>query len=200
MGTDHHSTSTVFVVVLIAFLILGGAYFGYRWLVQDQEPVSKTEEPAQTELKRMTNLPPKEELVQPPPPPKYEPDAPVLEQAREAMRNGIGPDEAFEMAQSLPESPERADAAFLLLEYAAEAGNSSAALTLAGYYDPNDTNPSGTIRKNPATAFEWYQTAIRGGQTEAQNGLEQLRRWVREKAEQGNLEAKQLLESWGYND
>ena len=100
------------------------------------------------------------------------------------------------MAQTLPEGPERADAAFLLLEYAAETGHPRAALQVAGYYDPTHTDPSGTIRKNPARAMEWYQEALAGGQKEAQNSLEQLRRWVSEKADQGSMEARDLLKQW----
>ena len=196
MAVDKNSTSSVILAVAIVFLILGGIYFGYRLITQNKGSDSKSNEEAKPGLKRMANLPPKEELITPPPTPKYEPDAPVLEQARKAMRDGIGSSEAYDMAQTLPDSPERADAAFLLLEYAAEAGHTLAALKIAGYYDPTNTNPSGTIRKNPATAFEWYQTAIEGGQTEAKNDLEQLRRWVNKKAEQGNQEARELLKSW----
>ena len=196
MAIGNNSTSSVILSVAIVFLILGGAYLGYRLIAHDKDPASKIDEEAKPELKRMANIPLKEELVPPPSPPKYESDAPILEQARNALRDGIGPNEAFEMAQSLPDSPERADAAFLLLEYAAEAGHTLAALKVAGYYDPTDTNPSGTIRKNPATAFEWYQTAIAGNQTEAKRDLEQLRRWVSEKAEKGNLEARELMQNW----
>ena len=66
----------------------------------------------------MANLPPKKTTIKPPPPPSYTPDAPVLEQARLALKEGLSPQEAVDLSMSLPKSPERADAAFLLLEYA----------------------------------------------------------------------------------
>ena len=148
------------------------------------------------ELPRMANLPPKTEAIPPPPPPSYKPDAPVLEKAREALRDGITPADALALAKSLPESPERADAAFLLLEYAADSGIAEAALAVARYYDPTDTAPSGTIRKNPETAYNWYTDALAGGQKKAGTRLAQLRSWVEEQANQGSIEARELLNSW----
>ena len=94
------------------------------------------------------------------------------------------------------ESPERADAAFLLLEYAADSGIAEAALAVARYYDPTDTAPSGTIRKNPETAYNWYTDALAGGQKNAGTRLAQLRNWVEEQANQGSIEARELLNSW----
>lgn len=149
-----------------------------------------------SELPRMANLPPKKETIPPPPPPSYTPDAPVLEQARKALREGISPEEALALARSLPDSPERADAAFLLLEYAADSGNAEAALAVARYYDPADKEPSGTIRKNPQTAYNWYREALTGGQEKAKNNLAQLRSWVEAEADEGSHEARELLKNW----
>lgn len=149
-----------------------------------------------TDLPRMANLPPKKEAIPPPPPPSYTPDAPALERVRKALREGISPEEAVVMANGLPESPERADAAFLLLEYAADSGLAQAALAVARYYDPSDDSPSGTIRKNPVTAYEWYTEALAGGQQDAKSRLDQLRSWVEEQAAQGSKEARELLKTW----
>jgi cytoskeletal protein RodZ len=149
-----------------------------------------------SELPRMANLPPKKETIPPPPPPSYTPDAPVLEQARKALREGISPEEALALARSLPDSPERADAAFLLLEYAADSGNAEAALAVARYYDPADKEPSGTIRKNPQTAYNWYREALTGGQEKAKKNLAQLRSWVEAQADEGSHEARELLKNW----
>jgi hypothetical protein len=144
----------------------------------------------------MANLPPKKEAIPTPPPPSYTPDAPVLEQARKALREGITPAEAVVLAGSLPESPERADAAFLLLEYAADSGHAEAALAVGRYYDPTDKEPSGTIRKNPETAYVWYRDALTGGQEKARPHLAELRRWVEEQAKEGSFEARELLNAW----
>ena len=148
------------------------------------------------ELPRMANLPPPKETIPPPPPPSYTPDAPALEKARKALREGISPEDALALAKSLPESPERADAAFLLLEFAADSGNAEAALAVARYYDPTDKEPSGTIRKNPETAYDWYTDALAGGQENAKTRLAQLRSWTEEQAAQGSIEARDLLDTW----
>ena len=124
-------------------------------LNRDPKAVSPEKSDGDTKLPRMANLPTAKKTVTPPPP-SYPPDAPVLEQARKALREGIDPDAALALAKSLPDRPERADAAFLLLEYAAENGNREAALAVGHFYDPTRDTPSGTIRKNPLTAYEWY--------------------------------------------
>lgn len=187
--------------LLFAVIIAGLAVvvFGGIWVLKTMRETSHPEtiqEPnAQAPLPRMANLPPKKaEPV--PPPPAYSPNAPVLEQARKALREGISPSEAVDLAESLPDRPERADAAFLLLEYAADEGNAKAAMAVGRFYDPSYSGPSGSIRKNPATAFEWYQEALKGGHAEAKEQLERLRKWVEKKAEEGSRESQELLKTW----
>jgi TPR repeat protein len=119
-----------------------------------------------------------------------------LEQARIALKEGISPQEALDLSMSLPKSPERADAAFLLLEYAADEGHLEAMLAVGHYYDPTHKGPSGTIRKNPETAYEWYREALKGGLEKAEGQLTQLRRWVESQAGEGSTEARALLEVW----
>ena len=191
MAQYNHNRPWLLIAAVIFGLLLtiAAGYWVYGILSGDREPIQPTQPP------RMANLPPKPEQTLPPPP-SYAPDAPVLEQAREALRKGISPAEAVTLAKTLPDRPERADAAFLLLEYAAESGNAEAALAVGRYYDPADEEPSGSIRKNPTTAFEWYQEALTNGQKDAHNHLAKLRLWVEEKAKQGSSQAKDLLKSW----
>ena len=178
----------------LVVLVIGGYLV---WQYSQSEDIQPEVRPMPaTELPRMANLPPKTEAIPPPAPPSYAPDAPVLEQARKALREGITPEDAVVMAKSLPESPERADAAFLLLEYAADSGNAEAALAVARYYDPTDKEPSGTIRKNAETSYVWYTEAVAGGQDDAKIRLTQLRGWVEEQANQGSFEARELLKTW----
>ncbi|WP_372682331.1 hypothetical protein [Desulfosarcina sp.] len=171
--------------------VIGAGY----WLFKDHGKETLPSAPSPS-LPKMANLPRKEPEIKPPPKPTYAPDAPVLEQARQALREGITPAGALAMAAALPEKPERADAAFLLLEYAAESGNAEAALAVGEYYDPSLDLPSGSIRKHPAHAFEWYQIALAGGHAESRDRLADLRRWVVASAETGAADAKALLETW----
>ena len=179
-------------IVGLVVLVVAGYLVWQSFQVDEVKP----KEAQKPELPRMANLPPKKEAIPQPPPPSYTPDAPVLEKARKALREGITPEAALALANSLPESPERRDAAFLLLEFAADSGNAEAALAVARYYDPTDKAPSGTIRKNPETAYGWYTEALAGGQENAKIRLAQLRSWVEEQANQGSYKARELLNTW----
>lgn len=197
MGTNfgEHEPRTrwwILITAVVVIVLIAGGYFAWRISRQDV-PVKEKDEPIQ--LPRMANLPPKKETPKPAPPP-YSSDAPLLEQVRAAMRKGIDPEAAVALAKSLPDEPERADAAFILLEYAAEAEHAEAALMVARYFDPTDTQDSGTIIKDPAAAFEWYQAALSGGQQQAENHLTGLKQWLENEALQGSAEARELLKNW----
>ena len=197
MEFNEKSPERLWIVVIagivgLVVLVVAGYLVWQSFQVDEVKP----KEVQKPELPRMANLPPKKEAIPPPPPPSYTPDAPVLEKARKALREGITPEAALALANSLPESPERADAAFLLLEFAADRRNAEAALAVARYYDPTDKSPSGTIRKNPETAYGWYTEALAGGQENAETRLAQLRSWVKEQANQGSYEARELLNTW----
>ncbi|UCE54784.1 MAG: hypothetical protein JSV31_04890 [Desulfobacterales bacterium] len=182
----------ILITAVIVIIVIAGGYLAWRLL---RVEVSTKEQAEPTKLPRMANLPPKKEAPKPVPPP-YSPDAPLLEQVREAMRKGIDPEGAVTLAKSLPDKPEKADAAFILLEYAAEAGHAEAALIVARYFDPTYTGDSGTIIKDPAAAYEWYQAAISGEQLEAQNHLSDLRKWLEKEAANGSFEAREILKNW----
>jgi len=182
----------ILITVAIVITVVTGVFFAWRGS-KETVPTKQTAEP--TKLPLMANLPPKEEAPKPVPPP-YSPDAPLLEQVRKVMRKGIDPQAAVELAKSLPQKPERADAAFILLEYAGEAGHAEAALIVARYFDPTSTDDSGTIIKDPAAAYEWYQLALSAGLPEAQNHLSELRQWVQKEAARGSREAREVIANW----
>lgn len=179
------------IVAVSLAAVIGGGF----WLFKDRGSKTLPPAPAQS-LPKMANMPEKTPELKPPLPPTYAPDAPVLEQARQALREGITPSDALAMAAGLPEKPERADAAFLLLEYAAESGNAEAAMAVGEYYDPVLELPSGSIRKNATHAVEWYQISLAGGHAESGDRLTTLREWVVARAENGDADAKALLETW----
>ncbi len=191
---NHMRRASFLWKAITAISLVAVIWAGY-WLFKDHGKETLPSAPSPS-LPKMANLPQKEAEIKPPPKPTYAPDAPVLEQARQILREGITPADALAMAATLPEKPERADAAFLLLEYAAESGNAEAAMAVGEYYDPSLDLPSGSIRKNPAHAFEWYQIALAGGHTESRNRLTDLRRWVVARAENGAADAQALLATW----
>jgi len=187
------------VVVGLAVIVIGG-YLVWTSIRPDISkkpagPKAVTPEEKPRELPRMANQPPK--IKEPEPiTPSYTPDAPLLEQVREAMRKGIDPESAVAMAKSLPDKPEKADAAFILLEYAAEAENGEAALEVGRYFDPTYAGDSGTIVKDPESAYDWYQLALSQGFDEADIHITNLKQWVAKQAAEGSYQARELLKSW----
>ena len=190
---------TIIVVIGLAVIVFGGYLVWNSLRTEDAKTQAREKIEGEVDkppvLPRMANQPPK---IREPEPitPSYAPDAPLLEQVRASMRKGIDPDSALAMAKSLPDKPERADAAFILLEYAAEAENGEAALEVARYFDPTYAGDSGTIVKDPEVAYDWYQLALSQGFTEADIHITNLKQWVTKQAAEGSYQARQLLKSW----
>lgn len=190
---------TIIVVIGLAVIVFGG-YLVWNSVRTDNSKIrvkGKVEVGVEkpSELPRMANQPPKMKAPEPITP-SYEPDAPLLEQVREAMRKGIDPAGALAMAKSLPDKPERADAAFILLEYAAEAEIGEAALEVGRYFDPTYAGDSGTIFKDPQVAYDWYQLALSQGLLEADIHLSNLKEWVTKQAAEGSYKERELLRNW----
>ena len=188
---------TIVIVVILAAIVFGGFLVWNSLRTKDTNILTtgKIEPEKPAELPRMANQPPKKEVPEPITP-SYTPDAPLLEQVREAMRKGLDPDGALAMAKTLPDKPERADAAFILLEYAAEAQNGEAALEVARYFDPTYAGDSGTIVKDPEVAYDWYQLALSEGLFEAEIHISNLKQWVQKQADDGSYQARELLKEW----
>lgn len=128
--------------------------------------------------------------------PAYTDKAVALAKAREALKKGIDPAEAVKLAKNLPDSDEKPDAVFLLLEYAADSGDMDAALEVGRFYDPTDDIPSGSIQKNASQAYDWYKDALFEGRKAAEAKLTRLKKWVEQHAAQGDKKAKELLKRW----
>jgi hypothetical protein len=99
---------------------------------------------------------------------------------------------------------------FLLLRYAADKGDTRAALAVGALYDPAswsaETSP--LPAPNAEQAAQWYHRAaeagdpeaqyrlamvLRSGRTEAADGPEQAVAWLRKAADQGHAQAKEAL-------
>lgn len=128
------------------------------------------------------------------------PDQPAgmapLAQAREDLGRNISPDQALAAGKAMLGKVEMADAAFLYLEYAAQAGLAEAAFLIGRFYDPLDIAPSGSIIKSLPDAYEWYAKARDAGQTEAETALTRLKAEAERLAAQGDENAKALLGHW----
>jgi TPR repeat protein len=104
---------------------------------------------------------------------------------------------ALEQARSLRAEGKLADAQ-LLYFFAARGGYAPAAFELAELYDPLhfDATTSLMEEPDPFQAFKWYQQASQSGIAEAAARIEALHGWAKQAAEEGNLDAEQLLLQW----
>ena len=122
-----------------------------------------------------------------------------LQQAREHLRGTADPATSLELARPLrtPQAGnDESDAAFLLLEDAAQKGNAEAMFLVGQFYDPQSKLPRGSIPADMSQAKHWYETAKNKGYAEADKALAALRRHVEGEAAKGNAEASLLLREW----
>ena len=114
-----------------------------------------------------------------------------LAAAREQLRGEARPEMSLARAGA-----EESDAAFLLLEDAAQKGNAEAMLLVGQFYDPVSSLPRGSIPVDMGQAKHWYEQARQKGQAEAAKALDALRVHVQTEADKGNAEARSLLQNW----
>ncbi len=98
---------------------------------------------------------------------------------------------AYEQAKAFAEAGQDTDA-YLMYFFAARHGHGPSALHLATQADPNvhaDT-------AEPFQALKWYQVAEKAGMKEASSKLKQLKTWVANAADQGDINAQRLLLQW----
>ena len=160
--------------VIIGILVLalaGGGFAAWKLLLDKEQP------PVAAEEKKEPESPPK----------------PALAQAREHLAGKADPKESVTLAKKLREDKDGGDAAFLLVEDAAQKGDAEAMLLTGGYFDPADSAPSGTIKKDPAEALSWYKKAKDAGNAEADARMASLRAWAELETARGSPEAKDLL-------
>ena len=127
------------------------------------------------------------------------PYAAVGAQPGGALPGAADPAASLALAKPLrtPEaSPEDSDAAFLLLEDAAQKGNAEAMWLVGQFYDPAAGLPRGSIPADMSLARQWYEKAKAAGVTQAEAALKALRAHVEAAAAKGDMEAKMLLQSW----
>ena len=162
--------------ILFLLLLCGGAVWWFL-LRPAEAPVARTPADAPTQSA----------AAQPAPPP--------LTVAREHLKSGGDAARSLALARSMT-TPDAADAAFLLVEDAAQKGNAEAMFRLAAFYDPADTHPKGSIAADPIQARLWYMKARDNGHAGAQAALTALRAWAEAAAAKGDAAAKAALAAW----
>ncbi|EGW52781.1 hypothetical protein HMPREF1022_00259 [Desulfovibrio sp. 6_1_46AFAA] len=122
-----------------------------------------------------------------------------LAAAREQLRGEARPEMSLALAKPMRKAgagAEESDAAFLLLEDAAQKGNAEAMLLVGQFYDPVSSLPRGSIPVDMGQAKHWYEQARQKGQAEAAKALDALRVHAQTEADKGNAEARSLLQNW----
>ena len=159
---EKSSKAPLLIGLLILLLAAGG---GLWWYMQQQKaPTDSAQSPPQPAVAEPA----------PPPAPKLSP----LQAAREHLRSSGDAAKSLELAKSADmQSPEAADAVFLLVEDAAQKGQGEAMLRLGAFYDPADQGPKGSLKGDPAEALQWYQKAKDAGQSAAEAKITALRQW-----------------------
>lgn len=191
------------IAAAIAVLLLGGG--GVAWWMWPKPPVQQTDadkpktadtDTKKTEEARKTEES-KKELELPKPPDTGDdlpPGADPLKFAREKLQAGLEAPRALALADKLMQRPPAGiDAAFLVYRYAAQKGDANAAFKLARIVDPADETPSGTLKKSPESALEWYRSAAEGKHPEAGASIARLKTWVEKQASTGDAEAQRVL-------
>lgn len=92
--------------------------------------------------------------------------------------------------------PRERDEAFLLLQDAAEKGNTEAMYLLAQLYDPLSSVPHDGVSADPLLAREWYRRAEASGVRHAGLAARALESYLEQLALQGDDEAQRALRSW----
>ena len=182
------------LLVLLLIALAAGGFAAWKFLLDKEDPAKLAEntnstQPAETKAPEGEQKPPAPE--EPKAPPK-----PALAQAREHLAGPADPAESVNLAGKLREERDGADASFLLVEDAAQKGNAEAMLLTGGYFDPADSAPAGSIKKDPAEALNWYKKAKAAGSPEADARIAALRAWAQAEAAKGSPEARELLKQF----
>ena len=163
-------------------------------------PESAKEQPAEPAPEPAKEQPAAPEPADTNPAPQPEAAARPISQARTLLQGGAASTDLLNTARpmrSAEASEESSDAAFLLIEQAAQNGdNAEAMYLLAQFYDPNATLPRGTIQPDLAQAHDWYKKARDKGYGDADASLASLKQACEAKANTGDREARALLQRW----
>ena len=199
-------------LILLLVLLIGGGALAYRYLAPAGEEnataplpeLPKPDNPAASAPTQPTEKPQAKAPATPPatPPTHNEASASgtqALSEARDLLRRNAPPEETLAAGKALrtPDADARqSDAAFLLLEDAAQKCNAEAMFLVGRFYDPASELPRGSIPPDLSQARNWYEAARDKGHAESTQALSALRAFAEQKARQGDEEARLLLQNW----
>ena len=191
----------VWLLVLLVLLLAGGGA-GAFFMLRDkpaappvaetpaEKPAENKEEPKQeTPSADVKEAPAKAETPPAAPPAPLSP----MDQARQFLRGNGSAAEGLALSRGLPQTPDGRDAAYLLLEAAADKGQPEAMLALGAFYDPVDTTAKGSILPDAEVAWMWYDKAEKAGQADAAARKKALRAWLEAEAGKGSATARTVL-------
>ena len=191
------------LVVLLVLAFAAAGAVAWWFLLREPEKAPLPTPPAQTQN---ADKPQNPDQAQPKPAdaPKQGADAAKpaltpLASAREQLRGQALPDVSLAMAKPLRKAeatPEETDAAFLLLEDAAQKGDAESMYLVGQFYDPASTLPRGSIPADLTQAKRWYDQAVQKGQPQAKAALDKLKEYARGLEAKGGAEARSLLQNW----
>lgn len=199
-------------LILLLILLIGGGALAYRYLAPAGEenataPLPELPKPDNPAAPAPTQPAEKPQAKAPATPPAAQPareeasasGTQALSEARDLLRRNAPPEETLAAGKALrtPDADARqSDAAFLLLEDAAQKGNAEAMFLVGRFYDPASELPRGSIPPDLSQARNWYESARDKGHAESAQALSALRAYAEQKARQGDEEARLLLQNW----
>lgn len=203
-GQENKSGGKTGIVLLLILVALAAGAAAWWFLLREPEKAPLPTPPAQAQN---ADKPKSPDQAQPKPAdaaPQQGADAAkqplsALASAREQLRGQALPDVSLAMAKPLRKAeatPEESDAAFLLLEDAAQKGDGEAMFLVGQFYDPASTLPRGSIPPDLTQAKRWYDQAVQKGQPQAKAALDALKEHARALEAKGDAEARSLLQNW----
>jgi len=203
-GHEGKSGGKAGIVILLVLLALAAGVAAWWFLLREPEKAPLPTPPAQSQDADKPHTP---EQAQPKPADAAaqqgadaaKPQLSPLASAREQLRGQALPDVSLAMAKPMRKAdatPEESDAAFLLLEDAAQKGDAEAMFLVGQFYDPAGTLPRGSIPADLTQAKRWYDQAAQKGQADAKTALEKLKEHARALDAKGDAEAHSLLQNW----
>ena len=191
------------LMLLLVLAAIAAGVAAWWFLLREPEKAPLTTPPEQTQN---ADKPQNPDQAQPKPADAGQQGADAAKQplsplasAREQLRGQALPDVSLAMAKPLRKAdakPEESDAAFLLLEDAAQKGDGEAMFLVGQFYDPASTLPRGSIPADLTQAKRWYDQALQKGQPQAKAALDTLKEHARALEAKGDAEARSLLQNW----